>query len=644
METKKQNYTLPIIVMIFLFGMISFVTNLASPMGDILKYQFNVPNWMGTLGVFANFIAYAIMGYPAGNMLQKYGYKKTALIAIAVGFTGVGIQTLSGSVESFGVYLLGAFIAGFSMCLLNTVVNPMLNKLGGGGNKGNQLIQAGGSFNSLCGTAVIILTGLLIPEGIKNAQISNVFPLMYGALAIFAFAFIVIALTKIPETQKTEGKKVAETSKYSPLSFRHFILGSVAIFVYVGVEVGVPNVLQKWLQNPELNVLGSGVNVEAIAGSVAATYWLLMLVGRLLGAMIGSKVSAKSMLMVVSSAGLLLTLGAMFAPNVPVNLPVFNGAEGFGLVNVPVSAALLVLVGLCTSIMWGGIFNLAVEGLGKYTEKASGIFMALVCGGGILPLLQNGIVDLTGGVGYLTSYWVIVAGLAYMLYFGAIVLLPQLLQEVYGYTATWAGLASAPVGVIPVILSPIIGRFAHKLDMRRLVTFSFIMYAVCFYWRAWTFEPGMDFGASAWPQFIQGFAVACFFMPLTTITLSGLPPERLAAASSLSNFTRTLAGSIGTSITTTLWTNREALHHAQLTESVTPFNPNAQQIYDQLQGMGMTQQQASGWIAQQITNQGLIISANEIFWISAAIFILLLGLVWFARPPFSAGGGGGGAH
>ncbi len=200
------------------------------------------------------------------------------------------------------------------------------------------------------------------------------------------------------------------------------------------------------------------------------------------------------------------------------------------------------------------------------------------------------------------------------------------------------------MGVIPVILSPIIGRFAHKLDMRRLVTFSFVMYAVCFYWRAWTFEPGMDFGASAWPQFIQGFAVACFFMPLTTITLSGLPPERLAAASSLSNFTRTLAGSIGTSITTTLWTNREALHHAQLTESVTPFNPNAQQIYDQLQGMG-NDAAAGVRLDSAADNQpGLIISANEIFWISAAIFILLLGLVWFARPPFSAGGGGGGAH
>ena len=420
METKKQNYVLPIVVMIFLFGMISFVTNLASPMGDILKYQFNVPNWMGTLGVFANFIAYAIMGYPAGNMLQKYGYKKTALVAIAVGFIGVGIQTLSGSAQSFGVYLLGAFIAGFSMCLLNTVVNPMLNKLGGGGNKG-KLIQAGGSFNSLCGTAVIILTGLLIPEGIKNAQISNVFPLMYAALAIFAFAFIVISLTKIPETNKEAGVKTAEASKYGPLSFRHFMLGAIAIFVYVGIEVGIPNVLQKWLQNPDLNVLGSGVNAEAVAGSVAATYWFLMLIGRLLGAAIGSKVSAKSMLTVVSSVGLLLTLGAMFAPEVAVNLPVFNGSAGFGLVNVPVNAALLVLIGLCTSVMWGGIFNLAVEGLGKYTEKASGIFMALVCGGGILPLLQNAIVDVTdGGMGYLTSYWVIVIALAYLLYYALV--------------------------------------------------------------------------------------------------------------------------------------------------------------------------------------------------------------------------------
>lgn len=415
---QKKSYFLPIVVMIFLFAMISFVTNLASPMGDILKYQFGVPNWMGTLGVFANFIAYAIMGYPAGTMLQRYGYKKTALVAVSVGFIGVGIQTLSGTVESFGVYLLGAFIAGFSMCLLNTVVNPMLNRLGGGGNKGNQLIQTGGAFNSLSGTAVIILTGLLIPEGIKNAQISHVFPLMYAALAIFAFAFVVLALTKIPENPVDTKKSVAKKAdKYGPLSFRHFVLGAVAIFVYVGIEVGIPNVLQKWLQNPDLNVLGSGVNAEAVAGSVAATYWLLMLVGRLVGAVIGSKVSARAMLGVVSCAGLLLTLGAILAPEVAVNLPVFNGAAGFGLVNVPVNAALLVLCGLCTSVMWGGIFNLAVEGLGKYTSMGSGIFMVMVCGGGILPLIQGYVADISN---YLSSYWVIIAGLAYMLFYALV--------------------------------------------------------------------------------------------------------------------------------------------------------------------------------------------------------------------------------
>ena len=414
---KKQNYTIPIIVMFLLFGMISFVTNLASPMGDILKNQFSIPNWQGTLGVFANFIAYAIMGYPAGSLLQRRGYKKTALVAIAVGFIGVGIQTLSGVFCSFGVYLLGAFIAGFSMCLLNTVVNPMLNRLGGGGNKGNQLIQFGGSFNSLCGTAVIVLTGLLIPQGIKNAEISNVFPLMFTALAIFAVAFIVIALTKIPENETVRQNAVADEKGSGPLAFRLFVLGAIAIFIYVGVEVGVPNVMNKWLQNPELNILGEGVNAEAIAGSVAATYWLLMLVGRLLGGIVGSKVSPRGMIGFVATAAVVLVLAAMFVPVMMVKFPAFNGAQGFGMVNIPLSAALLACVGLCTSVMWGGIFNLAVEGLGKYTEKASGIFMALVCGGGILPLLQNGIVDIMGPTGYLPSYWVIVAGFAYILFY-----------------------------------------------------------------------------------------------------------------------------------------------------------------------------------------------------------------------------------
>ena len=408
MANKQKSNVLAIIVMILLFGMISFVTNLASPMGDVLKNQFGVPNWMGTLGVFANFIAYAIMGIPAGNMLQNMGYKKTALIAIGVGFAGVAIQTLSGFMGSFGVYLLGAFIAGFSMCMLNIVVNPMLNKLAGGGNKGNQLIQIGGSFNSLMGTAVIILTGLLIPN-IAQAQISDVNGLMYTALAIFAVAFIVVSFTAIPENAPAAVVK-GEKSQYGPMSFRHFVLGAICIFIYVGVEVGIPNVLQKWLNE---------VSTTAIAGTVAGTYWFLMLIGRLAGAALGAKVSAKSMLAFASTVGLCLVLGAIFLdPATTVNLPIFDGVKGFAVATVPVNAALLVLCGLCTSVMWGGIFNLAVEGLGKYTEKASGIFMALVCGGGILPLLQNGIVDWTGS--FLTSYWVVIAGLAYMLFYALV--------------------------------------------------------------------------------------------------------------------------------------------------------------------------------------------------------------------------------
>lgn len=417
MENKKGNF-LAIIVMILLFGMISFVTNLASPMGDILKNQFSVANWMGTLGVLANFIAYAVMGIPAGNMLQKLGYKKTALAAVTVGFVGVGVQTLSGLIDSnaaFGIYLLGAFIAGFSMCMLNIVVNPMLNKLGGGGNKGNQLIQVGGSFNSLMGTACIFLTGVLIPNGISNAVISDVFPLMFIALGIFALAFIVISLTDIPENPVQKIEK-DEKSQYGPMSFRHFILGAVAIFIYVGVEVGIPNVLQKWLQNGGLNVV---TGAEAIAGTVTATYWFLMLVGRLAGAALGAKVSAKTMLTTVSGIGLIFVVLAIFLnPSTVVGLPVFKGTEGFGIAQVPVNAALLVLCGLCTSVMWGGIFNLAVEGLGKYTERASGIFMALVCGGGILPFVQNFVVDLSGN--YLVSYWVVAAGLAFLLFYALV--------------------------------------------------------------------------------------------------------------------------------------------------------------------------------------------------------------------------------
>lgn len=413
---QKSNRIVPIIMMIALFGMIAFVTNLAAPMGQVLKEQFGASNFQGLLGNMANFIAYAVMGIPGGILLQRVGYKKTALVAIAVGFLGVFIQYLSGHAPhtaAFAVYLLGAFVAGFSMCLLNIVVNPMLNTLGGGGNKGNQLIQVGGSFNSVMGTFTPAFVGILIGEAAK-ATIKDVFPVMYIAMGVFALVFFVMLIVNIPEPHATKTKEPLKNLMSGAMKFRHFILGAIAIFVYVGVEVGTPGILILWLSDTPVG--------KTTAGFVAGTYWFLMLVGRLLGASVGDKISSKTMLSAFSFIGIILVLAAIFSPvSTQVSIPALQtsatGALSFGMVQVPINAMFLVIIGICTSIMWGSIFNLAVEGLGKYTPAAAGIFMVLVCGGGILPAIQGAVAD---SAGYLTSYWVIFIGLAYLLYYALI--------------------------------------------------------------------------------------------------------------------------------------------------------------------------------------------------------------------------------
>ena len=412
-QTQKKNYTLPIIMMFALFAMISFVTGLTNPLGVIVKNQFSVANWMSQLGNAANFIAYAFMGLPAGLMLKRIGYKKTALVAIAVGFIGVGIQFLSGEAGSFGIYLAGAFISGFSMCMLNTVVNPMLNTLGGGGKKGNQLIQFGGSLNSISATIVPILVGYLMGNA-ANATISDAAPALFIAMGIFAVVFVVLLAVKIPEPYAIEEAKSAKKDKHSAMSFRHFVLGTVAIFIYVGVEVGIPNFMNLFLTaSPDAATSGMGM-AAAAAGSLVGTYWFLMMIGRLLGGMIGGKVSSRVQLTFVSLLAIVFVLLGIFAPTtVAGRMPVFTGT-GFAMIEVPIGVMFLTLCGLCTSVMWGGIFNLAVEGLGKYTSMGSGIFMMMVCGGGILPLIQGYVADLAG---YLSSYWVIIAGLLYMLYY-----------------------------------------------------------------------------------------------------------------------------------------------------------------------------------------------------------------------------------
>ena len=413
-QTKKRGTLVAIITMMFLFAMIAFVTNMAAPFGTIWKQHYE---WAGMMGNMMNFAAYLFMGIPAGMMITKYGYKKTALVALALGFIGIGIQYVSSTMDgnaisTYVVYLLGAFVCGFCVCILNTVVNPMLNLLGGGGNRGNQLIQTGGSLNSLAATLTPMLAGSMIGEITKDTSLKAVTPLLLIALVIFAASFIIVWFTQLtePETEKSDvmgGIKGA-------LGYRQLVLGIVAIFFYVGIEVGIPGQLLFYLSEPvaEGGVLGSA----AIAGLIAGVYWLLMLVGRFVSAFISGKVSSRMQLTVTSSVAIVLLLVAIFMPETSkMRLTVPDLAESTLIqAEVPVKVLFIILCGICTSVMWGVIFNLATEGLGKYTATASGLFMTMVVGGGVMPLIQN----LTATrIGDIQSYWLVVAMLAYMLFY-----------------------------------------------------------------------------------------------------------------------------------------------------------------------------------------------------------------------------------
>lgn len=410
---KQQNYTPVIVVMFALFFMIAFVTNFAGSMGVIVKNQFLGENAsakaLSQLGSLANFIAYLCMGIPGGIILKRKGYKFTALLAVFVGLLGVAVQWISGPAQSFLIYVVGAFVAGFSMCLLNIVVNPMLNTLGGGGNKGNRLIQFGGSCNSIGGTIAPILLGYLVGGNVQTASVKDAAPAMLIAMAIFALAAVIIALTKIPEPHmETAEEKAArkagnvEKDKYSALSFRHFVLGAIAIFFYVGIEVGIPNTAN--VHFSEIAWVG-----PALTGTMIGAYWFCMMLGRLAGGSIAGKISSKSMLSGCSIAAIALIVAFIFTPDT-AKIALF-GKE------LPLALVFISLCGLCTSIMWGAIFNLAAEGLGKYTATASGIFMTLVCGGGIIPFLQNALADKIGSV---QSYWLLVACLAYLVFYALV--------------------------------------------------------------------------------------------------------------------------------------------------------------------------------------------------------------------------------
>ena len=425
-QQEKGTNWVAVITMMFIYGMISFVTNLAAPMGNVWKYQPGIDgsNMLGMMGNMMNFLAYVFMGIPAGRMLTNCGYKKTAMIGIATGFVGVLIQFLSGKIPftdsaivPFSVYLLGAFVCGFAVCMLNMVVNPMLNLLGGGGNRGNQLNMIGTTFNSLAGTATPVLVLSLIGEVSNTTKVADVNLVMYIALTVFAVAFVILAF--IPIANPEQGTTSEKIPVLSPLRFRHCLLGVIAIFMYVGVEVGIPGTMGLWLPAANGPLVKAGIaNAATVTTGCVADYWLLMLVGRTIGAFIGGKVSSRILMIVTTVAAMsLLLVGVLLPETVTVSMPVIDVAHlKCWMATVPMTALLFALCGLCTSIMWPSTFNLATEKLGKYTAAASGLFMVMVVGGGVLPLIQNGIADKAG---FMIAYIVPILGLAYMFVYSA---------------------------------------------------------------------------------------------------------------------------------------------------------------------------------------------------------------------------------
>ena len=401
MKTKQSDSLriISIIAMMFLYAMIAFVTNLAAPVGKIWGESFTDPaqaERMGMLGNLFNFLAYLIMGIPAGNLLSKYGYKRTALAAIALGFIGIAIQWASGATDSFAIYLCGALICGFCVCMLNTVTNPMLNLLGGGGNKGNQLNLIGGTLNSLSGALTPMLVGAIIGENLAGKEIDDVNTVLYIAMGVFALIFAVLYFTPLAEP---EGAGQEVRYERSPWAFRHLTLGVIAIFFYVGVEVGIPATLISYLK-PTAGF--------AAATFIASLYWLLMLAGRTIGSFVSSVVSSRTMVICVSATAIVLMCAAIaLGDSVTVMMPTNWALE---METMPIAALLIMLCGLCTSVMWGCIFNMATEGLGKYTAKASGIFMMMVVGGGIVPYVQSAI----AAHNCLLSYIVPIIGVAYI--------------------------------------------------------------------------------------------------------------------------------------------------------------------------------------------------------------------------------------
>lgn len=415
--TDRRSVSTGIVVLLFVNFMLATITAMAAPLGNVWNFRYQ---WAGMWGNMMNFSAYLLMGVPAGKLLKRMGYKRSLVFALGVGVIGVAIQLLSSYFGAdipvleihgdlvclnFLLYLLGAFVCGFCVCILNVVVSPMMYLLAGGGDRGTQFNQFAGAANSLGQTVTPMIVGALIGTVTASTSMLDVAPLLYACLFVLIASIFVISFMEIAEPRQAS----SERYESSPWHFRHFVLGAIAIFFYTAIEVGIPAELNFYITSI------TGENGAAAGGAIAAIYWLLMMIGRAVGGILATKFPTRVQLLCTVSVAMVLILVAILIPSgVFVSIPGYSVSGGFSMFRVPLSTLFLVLCGLCTSVMWSCIFGLSVSGLGKYTEEASGIFMMMICGGGVLPLLQD---MLAKSFGAINSYWLVFAMLVFLLYY-----------------------------------------------------------------------------------------------------------------------------------------------------------------------------------------------------------------------------------
>lgn len=382
---------------------------------------------------------------------------------------------------------------------------------------------------------------------------------------------------------------------------------------------------------------------RALAGLAMAMWAMTTLVAPVMGPLLGGWITDN------------IAWSWIFYINIPVGLLAAFASWTIYRKRESVRRALPIdKVGLALLVLWIGCLQIMLD-LGKEHDWFSspmivGLAVVAVVGFAFFLIWEltdaHPVVDVR--LFARRNFWAgtLATSVAYGVFFGNVVLLPLWLQQFMGYTATEAGMVLAPVGLMAMVLSPIVGKTVGQVDPRKYATFAFMVFALVLWMRS-HFNTQADFGTILIPTLVQGVAMAFFFIPLMTITISGLAPDRIPAASGLTNFVRITAGAMGTSIATTLWESRAALHHAQLAEAVNPGNPSVQATLSGLSAAGLTPEQALAQVNRMVDQQAFMLAANDIFFLSAALFLVLIPLVWLTHPQRAGAGGSeaaAGAH